>query len=208
MDDRIEEAPFARLAIEVEWAHRGVMIVRQLGSLAMNSPYNRLFLAVRIWRKNDNGCFGGAAVLWGKDEDSIISVLKAVDFGTRELTASAKSSFELDDDDSMMPRRVESWTRLAPISGHGDLRSKLDAVDIASRRSSSNPTRTGSCYFRRLNSFTRHRRRRQQRRFPVFSACLPCKQLTIAAMTCICSLQDLYMLIMKGVCVFTGSAVG
>jgi hypothetical protein len=97
----------------------------------MNNPYARLFLAVRIWRKNDKKCFGGAAVLWGKDEDGIISVWNAVDFGTRELTASAKSGFELEDNESMLSR-VESWTRPAPTSGHGDLRSELNAVDVAS----------------------------------------------------------------------------
>jgi hypothetical protein len=43
----------------------------------MNNPYNRLFLAVWIWQ-NNKGYLGGAAVLWVKDEDSIISVLKAV----------------------------------------------------------------------------------------------------------------------------------
>jgi hypothetical protein len=31
----------------------------------------------------------------------------------------------------MLPR-VESWTRPAPTSGHGDLRSELNAVDVAS----------------------------------------------------------------------------
>jgi hypothetical protein len=129
------------MVIEVENAHRNVKIVRQLGCLAMKNPYTRLLLAIRIWEKSDDGCFGAAAVLWGKDEDGIISVRNAVDFGTRELTASAKSGFEVDDDDSMLPG-VKTWTRPAPSPGHTSLRYELEVFDFSTigiRPSQTNP---------------------------------------------------------------------
>ncbi len=65
-DVQLQKAPFARLVVEVEYTHRYVRIVRQLGALAMNNPYTRLLLAIRIWQKNADGYFGGVAVLWGK----------------------------------------------------------------------------------------------------------------------------------------------
>jgi hypothetical protein len=133
-DDRLKGAPFARLVVEMELAHRDVKIVRQLGALAMNNPYTRLFLAVRVWKKNHDGNFGGAAVLWGKDEKDIISVRQAVDFGTGELNVQARRGFEVMEDDGMMPMLppVESWTRPQPNLGHANLRLELDALDVAS----------------------------------------------------------------------------
>jgi hypothetical protein len=53
-----------------------------------------LFLAIRIWEKNADGYFGRAAV-WGKNDDDIISVRKAVDFGSRELNVLARKDFEV-----------------------------------------------------------------------------------------------------------------
>jgi hypothetical protein len=150
----------------------------------MKNPYTRLFLAIRIWEKSDDGCFGAAAVLWGKDEDGIISVRNAVDFGTRELTASAKSGFEVDDDDSMLPG-VKTWTRPAPSPGHTSLRCELEVFDfftigIRPRK----PTRTGAFYSQRRISCTRHRHRRQLSRCRMFSTCPQFKPLRIAVSTC------------------------
>jgi hypothetical protein len=92
-----------------------------------------MFLAIRIWEKNDAGNFGGAAVLWGKDEDDIISVRQAIDFGTRELHVLAKRGFEILEGDGMLPMLppVETWTRPKPSVGHANLRDELDAYRVA-----------------------------------------------------------------------------
>ncbi len=132
-DERLDGDPFARLVLEVEYAHRDVKIVRELGFSVLSNPYTRLFLAVRIWPKNKDGNFGAAAVLWDKDDNGIISVRKAVDFGTRELHAFAKRGFEVLPGNSMLPMLppVRAWTRPEPSLGYEKLRDELDALDVA-----------------------------------------------------------------------------
>jgi hypothetical protein len=132
-DERLDGDPFARLVLEVEYAHRDVKIVRELGFSVLSNPYTRLFLAVRIWPKNKDGNFGAAAVLWDKDDNGIISVRKAVDFGTRELHALAKRGFQVLPGRGMLPMLplVEAWTRPEPSLGYEKLRDELDALDVA-----------------------------------------------------------------------------
>ncbi len=130
-DERLRGAPFARLVIEVEYAHRDGRILRELGFSVLNNPYTRLFLAIWIWKKDKDGNFGAAAVLWGKDDNDIISVRQAIDFGTRELNEPAKRGFEVLPGDDILPW-VKTWTRPQPSLGHEDLRVELNAVDVAS----------------------------------------------------------------------------
>ncbi len=94
-DERLDGAPYARLVVEVEYAHRTVRALRTTGLNAMNYDYTRLFLCARIWVKNADADFGAAAVLWAKSDAGTISVVKAVDFGTRELNESAKKYYTL-----------------------------------------------------------------------------------------------------------------
>ncbi len=78
----------------MEYTYRDGKALRRAGVLALNDAYTRLFLAIRIWEKNADGYFGRAAV-WGKNDDDIISVRKAVDFGSRELNVLARKDFEV-----------------------------------------------------------------------------------------------------------------
>jgi hypothetical protein len=133
VDVQLKGDPFARLVIEVEYTHRGGKRLREVGFTVLSNPYTRLFLAIRIWPKNKDGNFGAAAVLWDKDDNGIISVRKAVDFGTRELHALAKRGFQVLPGRGMLPMLplVEAWTRPEPSLGYEKLRDELDALDVA-----------------------------------------------------------------------------
>jgi hypothetical protein len=119
-DARLKGGPFARLIVEVEYTHRTVRALRMTGFHALNNNYTRLFLCLKIWQKNANGDFGAAAVLWTKNDEGTISAVKAVDFGTRELSTNAKKGFQVAGDATMLPP-VTEWTRPTPPPSLNDL---------------------------------------------------------------------------------------
>lgn len=136
--------PYARLVMEMEYAHRNGFSLRKLGFVAMNKPYTRLFVAVKVWKKNEVGNFGAAAILWGKDDHGTISVRRAIDFGTEELGPASKLSFEQEckGDPDMLPGVVQ-WDRPSPSSTFVDLRSELENMtdaDAASISPSKDPS--------------------------------------------------------------------
>ncbi len=120
-DKRLNGAPYARLIVEVEYAHRTGRALRMTGFQALNNNYTRLFLCVRLWKKNGNSHFSAAAVLWAKNDAGTLSVVKAVDFGTRGLNASAKRGFQVQGDNMLPP--VTAWTRPIPHPSRDELRS-------------------------------------------------------------------------------------
>ncbi len=125
-DARLNGAPYARLVMEVEYAHRSAYALREVGYLALQNPYTRLFLAVKIWKKGQAGKFGAAAVLWGKDDDGVKCVKQAIDFGTEKLEHKSKVKFQEKGNAKMLPP-VTEWTRPEPSQGHDDLHSELES---------------------------------------------------------------------------------
>jgi hypothetical protein len=125
--DRLDGDPYARVVVEVEYAHRSAYALRAVGFDALDNPYTRLFLAVKIWKKDIDGNFGLAAILWGKDNDNVIRVRQAVDCGTQKLDSTSKAEFEDEISGGMLPPITE-WTRPKPSQGHDSLRSELDCI--------------------------------------------------------------------------------
>jgi hypothetical protein len=124
-NDRRDGYPYARLVVEVEHCHRSARAQRKNGFDAMNNPYTRLFLSLKIWKKGKTGGFAAAAVLWGKNDDGSTCVRKAVDFGTEVIPTGSKTGFAVEGNELLPP--VREWTRPEPRPGYDSLGSELES---------------------------------------------------------------------------------
>lgn len=86
----------SRLVWEVEYKNRNPIDMRKNGKRLMKSPYNRLYLAAKIYEPSDDGTTEAAIVLWGRtvgNDNDDIHVLEAVSFGTKDLSEEHKNEF-------------------------------------------------------------------------------------------------------------------
>jgi hypothetical protein len=92
---------YSRLIWEVEYKNRNPMDMRKNGHRLMKSPYNRLYLAAKIYGPDPgDGETEAAMVLWGRtgtgggnNDDDDIKVIEAVSFGTKDLSEEHKNDF-------------------------------------------------------------------------------------------------------------------
>jgi hypothetical protein len=115
----------ARVVMEADYTHQDSTELKLLGFVALANPYTRVFLAVKIWKKNIARDFAAAVVVWGKDDG--IVVRQAVDIGTKPMNRSGKAMFETRGD--VLPP-VTEWTRLLPSPGYDSLRSEFDSIPL------------------------------------------------------------------------------
>jgi hypothetical protein len=105
VDKRNGNVPYSRLIWEVEWKNRSPLDIRRNGKVLMKSPYNRLYLAAKIYGVDDNdGKMEAAIVLWGREEGNGdgIKVMQAVSFGTKDLSQENKDDFAKNDSNCLV----------------------------------------------------------------------------------------------------------
>ncbi len=88
------------------------------------------FIGIKLWsRDTTSGNYAAAVVLWGKDSNNVITVRKALDFGTRPIeTTTGKDPFECLDGNVMLPPVVEEWTRPQPRPPFGSIQEELESM--------------------------------------------------------------------------------
>ena len=87
--------PYSRFIWEIEYDNKDPVQIRERGRAYLTPKYVRLFLAMKSYPPSNAGTYEAAVVLWGKaDEDSdTITVMKAVSFGTQDLSHDHKQDF-------------------------------------------------------------------------------------------------------------------
>jgi hypothetical protein len=114
VDKRNGNVPYSRLIWEVEWKNRSPLDIRRNGKVLMKSPYNRLYLAAKIYGVDDNdGKMEAAIVLWGREEGNGdgIKVMQAVSFGTKDLSEENKEDFAKNNSHCLVGVRTDEWLR-------------------------------------------------------------------------------------------------
>jgi hypothetical protein len=93
-DKSNQNHPHSRLIWEIEYDNRDPVELRQRGKKYMVNSYTRLFLAAKFY-KPEGGAFEAAIVLWGKTQvaNNVVSVMEAVEFGTKVLSDDHKQEF-------------------------------------------------------------------------------------------------------------------
>ncbi len=87
------------------------------------------FIGIKLWSRDTSGNYAAAVVLWGKDSNNVITVRKALDFGTRPIeTTTGKDPFECLDGNVMLPPVVEEWTRPQPRPPFGSIQEELESM--------------------------------------------------------------------------------
>ncbi len=128
-DSNRGKIPYPRLVIEIEHTNRTSRGLREVGFAVLNNTYTRLFLGVKVWSKNKDGDFAGAAVLWGKNEGDEIEVRMAFDFGTKPIEPESKELFgEQPESDAMLLPPVKEWTRPGHRRGYKCLRDEIESI--------------------------------------------------------------------------------
>lgn len=85
--------PHRRLVCEVEFKNRNAELLRTVGAEALANPHASLFLAIKVWKKGENG-FGAVAVLWEKvPAAQMIQSVVAVDFGAKRTADADRKKF-------------------------------------------------------------------------------------------------------------------
>lgn len=104
--------PYSRFIWEVEYDNRNPVEIRERGKAYLTPHYTRLFLAVKLYIPSD-GTYEAAAVLWGKsDENSeTVTVMRAVSFGTEDLSDDHKEEFRQRKADRLIGVNVDQWER-------------------------------------------------------------------------------------------------
>lgn len=88
--------PLSRFIWEVEYKNRNPIDMRKNGKRLMRSPYNRLYLAAKIYETDPvDGHTEAVIVLWGRTpgNDDKVEVIEAVSFGTKDLSDEHKDEF-------------------------------------------------------------------------------------------------------------------
>lgn len=79
----------------------------------MKPKYVRLFLAMKLYVPSSDGRYETAAVLWGKEDErsDMITVMKAVSFGTMDLSKDHKQEFFQRRANRLVSVETNSWER-------------------------------------------------------------------------------------------------
>lgn len=104
--------PYSRFIWEIEYENRDAVQIRERGRAYMIPHYTRLFLAMKIYAPSD-GRFEAAVVLWGKEDEgsNAITVMKAVSFGSIDLSDDHKQEFFQRRADLLVGVDINSWER-------------------------------------------------------------------------------------------------
>lgn len=121
VDQCNESQPYSRLIWEIEYGNRDPIGLRQYGKKMMGPVYNRLFLGAKFSAFDTHGRFEAAIVLWGKPDGhnngDTISVVKAVSFGTKDLSDDTKAEFFEHRADCLIGVRGDQWRRPTNADG-------------------------------------------------------------------------------------------
>ena len=105
--------PYSRFIWEIEYDNRDPVQIRERGRAYMTPKYVRLFLAMKLYPPSRGTTYEAAAVLWAKadEESDTITVMKAVSFGTQDLSDDHKQDFFQRKADRLVGVDVNHWEK-------------------------------------------------------------------------------------------------
>lgn len=108
--------PHSRFHWEIEHTNRDIIDLRKHGkSLMTRTECTRLFAGCKFTGPTEENpkTFEAAVVLWGKNDANEIEVLKAIDFGSRELIPESKDDWSGDLASMLPPVPATTWNQPA-----------------------------------------------------------------------------------------------